>query len=114
MARFFGAVGFASTTQNPPGSGVWEEVITEKPYFGDVIKDTRKMSDGQSVNTDITVQNSIEIVADGYANENISAIRFVEWAGAVWTVTNVEVRRPRLLLRLGEVWNGSRQAAPAE
>lgn len=109
MARFFGVVGFGITAEVPKGSGVWETVITEKPYYGDVIKDTRKMSDGESVNSNITVQNSIEILADGYANENIAAIRFVEWAGAVWTITNVEVRRPRLLLRLGEVWSGPRQ-----
>jgi hypothetical protein len=33
-------------------------------------------------------------------------MRYVEWAGVRWTVQDVEVQRPRLLLRLGEVYNG--------
>jgi hypothetical protein len=45
-------------------------------------------------------------MADAYANEHFFAIRYVEWAGVLWTVSMVEVQSPRLLLRLGEVYNG--------
>jgi hypothetical protein len=45
-------------------------------------------------------------VADAYANEHYFAIRYVEWAGVRWTVQDVEVQHPRLILRLGEVYNG--------
>lgn len=110
MPRFYGKVGFGVTAENPPDSGVWEDVIVEKPYFGDIKKDSRKMSDGQSVNTDISLTNLIEIVADGYAVDNVSNIRFVEMAGAAWKVATAEVQRPRLILRIGEVYNGPRAA----
>jgi hypothetical protein len=33
-------------------------------------------------------------------------IRYVEWMGELWTVANVETQRPRLILTLGEVYNG--------
>jgi hypothetical protein len=51
-------------------------------------------------------------VADQYANEHFFAIRYVEWAGTLWTVDSVEVQIPRLLLRLGKVYNGPTPAAP--
>ena len=38
--RFSGTVGFATSTQTSPG--VWEDVITEKPFFGDVIRNSRR------------------------------------------------------------------------
>lgn len=50
--------------------------------------------------------NSISIVADKYANEHFFLIRYVMWEGVRWTVTNVEVRAPRLLLSIGSVYNG--------
>jgi hypothetical protein len=66
---------------------------------------------GTDVNPDITTGNSIEIVADAYAFDNFHAIKYAELAGALWTVTDVEQKRPRLILRLGGVYNGSRPAA---
>jgi hypothetical protein len=104
MARFYGAIGYGATVESPPG--VWSEVITERTYSGDVIRNTRKLQEGEQVNDDITVQNSISIVADAYANQNFFAIRYIVWMGSRWKVSDVEVQRPRLLLRLGGVYNG--------
>lgn len=105
MAKFYGAIGYAEeAVETTPG--VWKESIVEFQYFGDVIRNTRKLTDGTSVNNDISVNNSISIVADAYANEHFFAIRYIQWAGTLWTVTDVEVQAPRLLLRLGGVYNG--------
>lgn len=110
MARFCGKVGYGKTEETVPG--VHEEVITEYIYRGDVVRNTRKLAEGTEINGDITTGNSISIVADPYAREHFFEIRFVEWAGVLWTVTDVEVQIPRLLLRLGGVYNGSRAKAP--
>lgn len=104
MAKFYGRVGYATSVETSPG--VWEDVIVERLYFGDVIKNTRKLADGQYLNDDISVSNSISIVADAWANNHFFAIRYVEWAGTFWTVSDVEVRSPRLILQLGGVYNG--------
>lgn len=104
MARFSGEIGYGESVESSPG--VWEDVIVEKSYFGDVIRNTRKLQDGSKVNDDISVQNSISIVADAYAGEHFFAIRYIRWAGALWRVSDVEVQSPRLLLRLGSKYNG--------
>jgi hypothetical protein len=110
MARFHGVVGYGESVEI--AAGVWEDVITERLYTGDILRNTRKLQEGQSVNDELTVQNSISIVADPYANEHFFAIRYVKWAGSLWKVSDVEVQRPRLLLRLGGVYNGPTAAAP--
>ena len=66
----------------------------------------------KQVNDDITVQNSISIVADAYAFEHFFAIRYIRWAGTLWKVSDVEVQRPRLILRLGGVYNGPADPTP--
>lgn len=104
MAKFYGKIGYGAAVET--SNGVWEDVITEHNYYGDVIRNTRRLADGQDLNADLSVSNSISIVADAYANENFFAIRYIEWAGALWTVTDVEVQSPRLLMRLGGVYNG--------
>lgn len=107
MARFFGVVGYGESIEDPSDSGVWTDVITEAPYYGDVIRNTRKLDAGEGLNDDITVNNSISIVADDYAIAHFFNIKYVQWSGVLWTVTNVEVKSPRLILSLGGVYNGN-------
>lgn len=106
MARFYGQVGYGVTVESPPDSGVWVDQITEMTYYGDVVRNTRKLTEGEQLNSDISVVNSISIVADEYAIEHFFLIKYIRWAGVLWTVTNVEVRSPRLILSLGSVYNG--------
>lgn len=102
--RWYGKVGYGVQTETSPG--VWKDVITETSYFGNVVRNSREMRDGTKVNDDLTVNNSISIVADAYANANLLAIRYIEWLGTLWVVSTVEVQGPRLLMTLGGVYNG--------
>jgi hypothetical protein len=111
MARFHGKVGYAHTVDK--GVGVYAAEITERSYFGDVVRPSRRVSDDDKVNSDVTAGHAISIVADSYATENIFAIRFVEWSGACWKVTHVENQRPRLILTLGGVYNGPKAPVPS-
>ena len=104
--RFFGKIGYGDEAEDPAGSGNWKAVITEFSYYGDVIRNTRQLEAGDKVNDDITLGNSISIVADQYAVEHFMTIKYAEWAGVRWTVTNVEVKPPRLILSIGDVYNG--------
>jgi hypothetical protein len=104
MAKFYGVIGFAETTETAPN--VWEEVITEKNYTGDIVKNSRRLESGNSINDSITVSNTISIVADPYANLHFFNIRYAQWMGNLWKITNVEVERPRLLLTIGDLYNG--------
>ena len=105
MAKFYGKVGYAEQIVIRPW--VHEDRLIERTYFGDVEKDAAKWrARSDSVNQDLTVSNVINIIADAYAQDHIFAMRYVEWAGVKWQITDVEVIRPRLKLRLGGVYNG--------
>jgi len=104
MARFHGRVGFGETAEVKPG--VFTDVITEHSFYGEVIQNRRILQQGETLNKNLTVGNSISIVANAYTREQFFAIRYVEWAGKLWTVTDVSVEAPRLVLQLGEVYNG--------
>lgn len=106
MARFHGVVGYGESVESPSGSGIWKDIITEFPYRGDVIRNTRNLEEVDKLNNDITVANSISIVADQYAIDHFFKIKYVKWADVRWTVSTVEVNSPRLILRLGSVYNG--------
>jgi hypothetical protein len=110
MARFYGRIGYGQSVEDEDSSGVWTDEITERFYYGDVIRNARNLHEGEHLTPDLSVQNSISIVADAYANDHFFAIRYIEWAGTLWTVSSVEVQSPRLLLRLGEVYNGPKAA----
>ena len=103
MAKYYGKIGYATSEEVKPG--VWKKRITEREYFGDVYRNTRKLQSSGNQNDNITISNEISIVADPFAYENFHAIRYAEFMGSKWKVTSVDVQYPRLILSLGEVYN---------
>ena len=104
MAKFYGAIGYAVTFEAKPG--VWKEEITERMYYGDLVRNVRKLQTTDKLNDNVNVANDISIIADPFANENFHSIRYVEFMGTKWKVANVEVKHPRLILTVGGVYNG--------
>lgn len=105
MPKFCGMIGFCKTEETTPG--VYEEVITERPYYGDLNRNSRRLQSSDKVNDDINISNEISIIADPYLRENMYAMRYVTFMGAKWKVTNVDVQYPRLNLMLGGLYNGN-------
>ena len=106
MARFHDVVGYGVPVENPPDSGIWPDSITETVYSGNIIKKARNLEPGENIHSDIRLSHSISILADEFAIQNYIYIKYVKWGGVRWTVTTVEVERPRLILTLGDVYNG--------
>lgn len=105
MARFSGEVGYGENVETVPG--IWDDVITERIYQGDVIRNTYRIEGGgDQVNADISLSHSISIVSDEHAIKHSMNIKYVRLEGVLWSVTSVEVRAPRLILSLGSVYNG--------
>lgn len=75
MAKFYGTIGYAETVETRPS--IWQETVVERPYAGDIIRNMRRLDNGESVNDNITLNNSISIVADPYAREHFFAIRYL-------------------------------------
>jgi hypothetical protein len=104
MARYYDVIGYGESVESAPG--VWKDTIVERTYSGDVVRNSRQLREGEKLNNDLSVSNSISIVADAYANLHFHAIKYAKWAGTYWVVDDVTVQSPRLILRLGGVYNG--------
>lgn len=103
MARWCGVIGYAEALEIEPG--VWSEEFTERKYYGDLLRNSRRLQGSQQINDDITISNQISILADPYAVQHFHAIRYAELFGTKWKVSSVEVQYPRLILELGGIYN---------
>lgn len=109
MAKFYGKIGYIETQETSPG--VWTEVPTERYYFGDVMsRISRWQSATDRQNDNLQVTNQISIVADPYALNNFSSMRYIDWMGSLWKINSVTVNYPRLVLEIGGVYNEDPQA----
>lgn len=104
MAKFFGAVGYVDTVET--SAGVFQEKAVERKYYGDLNKLSRRWEKSDHLNDNLVFNNSLSIVADDYAYNHFSSIRYVKWEGTAWTVNSVEVASPRLVMTFGGVYNG--------
>lgn len=104
MNRWAGKVGFADTIEIRPG--VYKDSVIEKPYYGDLLKNTRRWNQGDSLNDDLVISNQISILADSFVLNNTHKMKYVELNGAFWKITAVDIQTPRLILTIGGVWNG--------
>ena len=103
MAKFYGEIGFLDTVETEPG--VWEETFNEKSYYGDLVRNTSRWQSSEKVNDNISLSNSISIVADPYASENFQKMRYVKFLGVKWKIESIEVQCPRLILSIGGMYN---------
>jgi hypothetical protein len=104
MAKFSGTIGFVVTEETSPG--VHEEVSTEVPYTGNTIKSAKRFSESGDVIKNIVLTNRISILADSFAVEHMSNIRYVRIRGIPWSIISVDYEYPRMTLAIGEVYNG--------
>ena len=104
MAKYYGEIGYAMTKETSPG--VWEPEIVKRNYYGDLIRNTRRVQTSGNVNDDINISNQLSIVADPYAYENFHLMAYATYMGVKWKIESVEVQYPRLTLELGGVYNG--------
>lgn len=103
MAKWYGQIGFGKTVETAPS--VFTEEIVEQSYYGDIVKNTRRLQTSDKVNDDVVIANQLSIVADPYACENFHSIRYATYMGTKWKITDVQVEFPRLILSLGSEYN---------
>lgn len=104
MAKWYGKVGYAEQVEVQPG--VWSQVITERSYFGDSMRNSRTLQGSNQVIDNISVNSQISIVADPYAYHNFHTMIYVEFMENLWKVATVDVQSPRLVLTLGGIYTG--------
>jgi hypothetical protein len=104
MAKFYGPIGYAELVETKPG--VWQEEITERNYYCEITRNSRRFESSGNLNDNLNISNEFSIVADPFARDNFHKMRYIEFRGSRWKITNVEDRYPRLILSVGGVYNG--------
>lgn len=101
-------VGFAEVTQTSPG--VYEEIIHYRKYKGDLYRYAHRVSESNSVNGQITLNNTLQLVGDNYIFDHLGYIRCAKlYIGGIpqsWEVTNVEIQERRIILTIGGIYVG--------
>lgn len=103
MAKYHGKIGFGVSSEIRPG--VWKDTIVEKTYYGDILQNYVRNENAQQVNDNLNISNRFSILSDPFAVQNFHSIKYLEYIGVKWKVTNVEVQYPRLILSVGGVYN---------
>ena len=104
MAKWYGKVGYIIQKEVEPG--VFLPEATERKCYGELLSGMSKWTSSGKVNDDLNVANKISIMADPFAVQHFSKIKYVEFMDALWNVTSVELAQPRLILSVGGVYNG--------
>ena len=103
MAKFAGLVGYVTQAETVPG--VWSPVEQTRMMKGDFYMESSRHQNGDKVNKDIALNHRVSLVGDAYTFENYYAIRWIEIEGVKWEVTSIEVKRPRLIVNIGGLYN---------
>lgn len=100
--KWYDDIGFREEVEEEPG--VWTPVITTRKFYGDILKNSWREQQGTKINADLSISNTISVVADPFLLNNFHHIVYVSLYGAKWKVSSVEVNSPRLTLTLGELY----------
>ena len=100
--RWCGKVGYEILVETSPD--VWTPTIVERTYYGDTDRMIDHIQNGEGINDNLQLNMQVKIVADGFAYEHFSQIRYAVVFNSKWKVTSVEVNRPRLTLNFGGVY----------
>lgn len=102
--KFNGTVGFwRKDVEVRPG--IYEPLIEERPYYGDVLRNERRWQEADQLNDSMKINNSISIFSDLFARQNFNSIKYVVWNGVRLKVKSVTIDYPRLKLEIGGVYN---------
>lgn len=103
MTKWSGSIGYALAEETQPG--VWTEDITEKKYYGDIIRDNRRIVDQGEINGNINISNNISIISNSFMLENMAFMRYITFAKSKWKINTVDIKPPRIIISLGGLYH---------
>lgn len=102
MAKYHGNIGFAVQVETRPG--IWEDVIEDRPYKGDVLSNVRRWDPSENINDDFTISNRFSVISDAFLYSHIPAMRYIEYMGTKFKISSVNIERPRVEISVGGVY----------
>ena len=112
--RWYGPIGFATTSESETEPSVYVQTIEERNYRGEVYNRRSYFDNSSGANDNLRLTQEVSIVSDPYLNEHYGQMVYLGLDGTKWRITGVKVDRPRLRLTLGDVWNEDTDAARPE
>lgn len=103
MPKCSGVIGYALAEETQPG--VWTEGMVEKKYYGDIVRDNRKVVDQGEINGSINVSNDISVVSNKFMLTNMAFMRYISFANSKWKIKSVDIKPPRMIISLGGFHN---------
>lgn len=105
--RYSGVMGYAVNTEVSPG--VYEDIIQERPYLGNVEQRTETFVNGDTLIPNYRLTTSVSVLSDGVFKDMYENLRYIEYKGIRWTASSIVHGYPRITIYLGEVYNGPTQ-----
>lgn len=104
MAKYSGQVGYGIQKETAPG--VWSTVEEARLMKGDFYMESSRHQNGDKVNEDIALNHRISLMADDWVMKHYPFMRWIEIDGIKWKITSVELKRPRIIVNVGGLYNG--------
>lgn len=100
--------------EDPQHPGVFSDSMKEIPVTGLLLREGQYPNRSvEGTVTNVALQNRISIIMDSRIEKHIFNIRWATFEGVKFAVTSIEVKRPRIVLTLGGVYNESTGEAQA-
>ena len=107
MAKYVGKIGFLKDEQeSETRPSRYVPIMEERLYTGDLLKRSVRQLSSEKPVDDFSLSNDISIVADPYALNHFSSIKYAEFMGTLWEVISATVEYPRIRISFGGVYNG--------
>lgn len=103
MPKCSGVIGYALPEETQPG--VWTESITEKKYYGNIVKDNRKVIDQSQINDNINIANNISVISNSFMLSNIGFMRYISFQKTKWNISSVDIQPPRMIITIGGLYH---------
>ena len=110
--RYCAKLGYRDTVEKLDDNGnptsIWVDVITERTYKADVISNSYRNQQAESINDNYVINVKVSMIAcDAFTISHLNSIIYCEWLGKKWKVTSVDIQRPRLIVTIGGEYNES-------
>lgn len=109
--KWHGMIGFeiqVEVSDDPGKATVWKPQIIPRHYYGEVQRLIKREGGGDKVNNDISFNNQFTIISDLYAQHNAYNMKWIEWMGRKWHITEITIEYPRITINIGgEYYDGN-------
>lgn len=96
--RYSGEIGFEIPVNKGHGVHGFKKVV--KPCFGDVVRADMSI-EKNDVNSDISLNNAISILADPFISTNFMYARYITFMNEKWSISTVDLNKyPRIIINI--------------